>query len=713
MIRNQLTRACKPCSAPSLIEPLESRTHLAVHAFFVGSRLDVFGDATGNRITIGRNPGGAILVNGGTVGIRGARPTAANLRSIRVYGLSGDDDVLLDEANGPLPSAVIIGGPGDDTLVGGAGADMLVGQAGNDALFGGAGGDLLAGGGGDDALTGGADHDVSLGQAGNDTLVWSPGDGSDTDEGGDGTDIVLVNGGSGSELFTAAPNGSRVRFERTDPAPFSLDLGTCERLSLRGNAGDDEFIGNNGLAPLIRLTIDGGVGNDTLLGSDGDDELAGRDGNDFIDGNGGSDLAALGSGDDVFRWDPGDGSDVVEGQNGNDAMVFNGCDLAERIDLSADGNRARLTRDIGGVVMDLNDVERVDLSAFGGADTVVVNDQSPTDLTALNLDLDGAEGTGFGDNAADSVIINGTALDDGVQIASFENRIAIGGLFPFVKITGSEGGHDTLAVNTLGGNDVVDAANLSATNASQLIRLTLNGGAGNDALIGSQGIDTFVWKPGDGSDVIEGGAAQDMLVFNGSDLPETIGVAADGTRTRVSRDLGNVTLDVNDVERVDVNARGGSDSIIVNDLTGTDVAEIRVDLALQPLAGAGDGAPDSVVVNGTAGGDLIPVLGTAGGILVNGAFASGNSLPYFMVIRAVEAADPLRINGGGGDDTIEADTLDTAVTLILDGGAGDDELRGSRFNDILIGGDDDDVLTGGPGVDLLDGGPGNNLLIQD
>ncbi len=43
----------------------------------------------------------------------------------------------------------------------------------------------------------------------------------------------------------------------------------------------------------------------------------------------------LGNGDDVFIWDPGDGSDVVEGQKGFDTMVFNGAAAAEHFDLIA------------------------------------------------------------------------------------------------------------------------------------------------------------------------------------------------------------------------------------------------------------------------------------------------------------------------------------------------------------------------------------------
>ena len=110
--------------------------------------------------------------------------------------------------------------------------------------------------------------------------------------------------------------------------------------------------------------------------------LLGGDGNDFIDGNQGNDAAFLGAGDDVFQWDPGDGSDTVEGQDGTDTMLFNGANIDEIFDVSANGGRVRFTRNIGNIVMDLNDVERIDLNALGGADTVTVNDLSGTDLTA-------------------------------------------------------------------------------------------------------------------------------------------------------------------------------------------------------------------------------------------------------------------------------------------------------------------------------------------
>jgi hypothetical protein len=485
-------------------------------------------------------------------------------------------------------------------------------------------------------------------------------------------------------------------------------------IMITGGGGNDILALDETGGALPAASIFGGTGNDTLTGGSGID---------FVAGEAGSDVAFLGAGDDTFQWNPGDGSDVVEGQGGRDTMVFNGSDQAEKFDISDSGagspfHRIRFTRDVGGITMDLNGVEVIDLNALGGADTVTVNDQTATDLTTLNIDLDSAAGTGFGDNASDSVIVNGTNGNDGLQIASFGTRIAIGGLFPFMNITG-EAGLDTLTVNTLGGNDVVDAANLAATNAAQLITLTENGGAGNDTLIGSQGADTFVWNPGDGSDVVDGGENPDTMIFNGSDLPEKFDLSANGSRVRLTRDLGGITMDLGGVETVTVNALGGADAVTVNDLSGTPVTRVNLDLAGVAGSGVGDGQADSVIVNGRNSADVMPVRGNNGTILVDGGFIGG--LPYFTVIRAVEAADALRVNGNGGDDTIDASTLGVAVTFTADGGAGNDTIFGSPGNDLVIGGagtdtaslgagDDTFVWNPGDGSDVVEGQDGNDLL---
>ena len=234
------------------------------------------------------------------------------------------------------------------------------------------------------ATTRPGDADQMFGEAGNDRMIWNPGDDTDLAEGGDGIDTAEVNGGNGAEMFTVTANGLRVRFDRIDPAPFSIDIGTTENLVLNMNGGDDTFSATGDLAGLnFSVTVDGGTGNDTILGSNGADLLLGGDDNDFIDGQQGSDRAFLGAGDDVFQWDPGDGSDTVEGGDGTDTLLFNGSAGDETFAVSANGGRALFTRNLGNIVMDLNDVESIGVNALGGADRITVNDLTGTDVIAV------------------------------------------------------------------------------------------------------------------------------------------------------------------------------------------------------------------------------------------------------------------------------------------------------------------------------------------
>jgi hypothetical protein len=426
--------------------------------------LTILGDTGGNAITVGRDAAGAIDINGGAVRIHGAPATVDNVDRIVVFGGDGADRIALDEANGPLPDASLHGGAGDDALFGGSGADRLFGDAGADAL------------------TGGAGSDQSRGGAGNDLLIWNPGDGSDLNEGGDGSDAVVVNGGGASEAFTATANGSRVRFDRLSPLPFGLDIGTSERLVVNANGGDDSFATSGDLASLIALDVDGGPGNDQISGGNGNDTLTGGAGDDTVDGNAGADSAALGDGNDTFVWDAGDGSDTVEGQAGQDALVFNGSAAAETLELSANGSRALLVRDVGHVSMDLNGIERVDTNAFAGVDSVTIDDLSGTDVTEADVDLTGGGKTG--DGTADSVIVNATDKTDTAEITGDQHDgVTVSGLDAAVQISGSDGSSDTLTFDALGGDDTVDATGLAAG----VIGLTVNGGAGTDVLSGGPG----------------------------------------------------------------------------------------------------------------------------------------------------------------------------------------------------------------------------------
>ncbi len=702
--------------------------------------LSVIDDGIGNTIVTSRDAAGNILVNGGAVPVEGDRPTVANTGLIQVFGQGGNDTIALDETNGALPAALLFGGAGNDTLIGGSGNDQLFGGAGNDILEGKGGDDLLFGGDGNDTLIGGTGNDQMFGGAGNDLMIWNPGEGTDLMEGGDGTDTAQVNGGNGAEVFTLTANGTRVRFDRISPAPFSLDIGTTENFVLNMNGGDDVFTAGNGLAPLINVTVDGGAGNDAITGGDGNDTLLGGDGNDVITGGRGNDTLLGGSGDDTFIWNPGDGSDKVEGGDGTDTLVFNGANVNENINITANHGRVKFTRDVGNVTMDLNGIEQIDFNARGGADNINVGDLTGTGVTQVAIDLAATPGSGTGDGAADTVTVNGTNGSDNIQVSGTGGSVTVTGLPATVSLAGSEGANDQLIVEGGNGNDVINAAGLAAGG----IGLTIDGGAGNDTITGSQGNDTliggagndvvtggrgndvallgdgndtFIWNPGDGSDLVEGGAGTDTLVFNGSNAPENIDISANGSRARLFRDVGNVTMDLNGIEHIQLATLGSADTVTVNDLTGTDVKQVAIDLSATPSSGQGDAQPDTVIVNGTAGDDHISVVSSGSSIVVNGLAAQ-------VTIKGFDAGtDSLVVNGLGGDDIINASGLHAGqVNLTINGGDGNDTITGSAGNDTVIGGrgndvvnmgagDDTFVWNPGDGSDTVNGGAGNDTLL--
>ena len=459
-------------------------------------------------------------------------------------------------------------------------------------------------------------------------------------------------------------------------AEFSFDRARVTAIVVDARAGNDLVRiddSNGAFTDSIPTTIDGEDGNDTLAGGRGNELLLGGSGNDSIDGNGGNDLALLGPGDDTFVWDPGDGSDTIEGQDGIDTMRFNGANIAEQVDLSANGRRLRFTRDVANITMDTAGVERVDFNALGGADLVTVNDLTGTDVTSVNADL-GA--TGGGDGQPDHVIVNGTNGADQITATGGGGRTSVTGLHAAVNIANTEPANDTLTINALAGADTVDASGLAATSnrlesngGDDADRLTgsdgsdlIDGNRGNDLALLGPGDDTFVWDPGDGSDTIEGQDGIDTMRFNGANIAEQVDLSANGRRLRFTRDVANITMDTAGVERVDFNALGGADLVTVNDLTATDVSAVNVELAGTLGGATGDGQADRVVVNATDGDDAIDVSGDAQVVNVSGL------APTVRIDHPEAANDRLEINTLAGTDTVDSAGLAAgAIQLFVDG----------------------------------------------
>ena len=341
------------------LEALELRRHL--DATLVNGTLNVTGTDAADAFTIN-------LVNDQIVFENGDESPfdADAVTSIVIDALGGNDTITVN-VNRPT---TIRGGAGDDTINGGDGADSVIGQTGADT--------------------------ARLGN-GDDTFQWDPGDGDDVVDGQDGSDTLLFNGSGGDELFTVNPGAApaRVLFTRS-LGNIDMDMGTTEHFVVNALAGNDTLTGGLGLAALIDLRFDAGDGDDSMAGTDAADTFFGGAGNDTVDGNRGNDTANLGDGNDLFIWDPGDGSDVVEGDAGFDTMQFNGSDGAEVMEASANGSRLRFTRDLGNIVMDVNATEKLDVRALGGNDTVTILDLAATATRQV-----------FVDGGADDDILNG------------------------------------------------------------------------------------------------------------------------------------------------------------------------------------------------------------------------------------------------------------------------------------------------------------------
>jgi Ca2+-binding RTX toxin-like protein len=231
-----------------------------------------------------------------------------------------------------------------------------------------------------------------------------------------------------------------------------------------------------------------------------------------------------------------------------------------------------------------------------------------------------------------------------------------------VRIDESNGAFTDRIPTTIAGGDGNDTL-LGGSGAE-----TFLGGSGNDAVDGNggsdaadlgSGDDSFVWDPGDGSDRIEGRDGNDTMVFNGAAAAEQVTLEANGERLTFFRNPGAVTMDTRGVENVDFNALGGADTVTVDDLAGTGVANVRVDLAGALGASAGDAAADRVVVEGTNGDDRIAVTGAAE---VSGLAAT------VAVVHAEGASDGLEVNTLAGSDMVDASKLAAgAIQLVVDG----------------------------------------------
>jgi Ca2+-binding RTX toxin-like protein len=359
---------------------------------------------------------------------------ADGTRTVIVNGGDGNDSITVVAKSTELASSGLSGDGGDDVLTGADSNETLTGGDGNDRLVAGKGDDIMQGG------------------AGNDTLVWNQGDGSDRASGDAGNDASEVNGAPTlGDVFTLDPAaGGSVRLRRTNLGVFTFDALT-ERFEVNGLGGNDSITANDGVGALTLLSVDGGAGVDTIVGSDGPDLILGGEANDVLSGGGGddrivgdrgNDIMNGGTGDDTLVWNNGDATDVANGDDGRDDVEVNGAAAAGDV-FTVQPNGARIKFDRSNLVpfsIDIGSSETTHANGLGGNDTITVGELGAYEVIASGgagedtLTGGGSSETFLGGSGNDAItpgggldVVSADEGDDQVNVRDRTADVARGG----------------------------------------------------------------------------------------------------------------------------------------------------------------------------------------------------------------------------------------------------------------------------------------------
>ncbi len=423
------------------------------------------------------------------------------------------------------------------------------------------------------------------------------------------TTSIIVNGGGGNDVLD-----------------LSGLTGYGGAVTIDGGDGDDSLIGTNG-------TIFG-IGGDTLRGGAGNDTLDGRGGFDDLDGGIGNDSLLGGTGDDTLR--DGSGADTFDGGLGSDRLVavsfFNTFDVTGTNAGTLNGDSFSSVENLtGGIFFDTFNFQplgRIDGNLDGGLGTDTLSYERVTNVS-VNLELGSATDVGGGASFRVSGIENVTG-------GSGNDALTGDGL---ANVLNGGAGNDTL--DGRAGNDTLDGG---------LGNDTLLGGAGNDTLRDSVGIDSF-----------DGGAGSDTLRARDG-VANTFNVTGANAGNLLNPGSGNQTFSGLEI------LVGGNGDDTFNFLTG----------------GLVDGS-----VNGGGGINTLSYQTRLTGVSVN--------------LRVGSATD---IGGGA------AGRVSNIRNVVGGQGPGSNSLEGDARDNTLVGGPGNDVLIGGLGNDVLIGGGGFDLIIQ-
>ncbi len=574
-----------------------------------------------------------------------------------------DDDTIYTGALG----GYALGGFGEDTIYAGGGEDTLEGGSGNDLIFGGFGSAgshrMLDGGEGNDVIRGGGDgNDMLSGGEGNDTIILMPGNGANYASAGFGDDTIYgggggdsIDGGSGNDLIFGGSGGHEMLMGGAGDDEIHVEGdqlafgGLGNDIIMGSDTAGGEYYGDEGSDTIYGgggtgVTLSGGSGSDAIYGGvSGTASLLGGFGDDTIYGGGGDDSIGGGEGNDLIFGGSGGGVDFYSGDAGDD-RIFAGTSSSNLF---------------GGIGNDLIVADEVDLNGV----------PIPGDAGDTGNMVDGGDGndTIIGGGGLNT-LLGGKGADLLAGAANATANSLLGGSGDDTIYGG--GGGDSLGGG--GGNDLIFAGNFTAIGFEQVPDIAkggggsgyvVDGGVGNDTLIGSDGRDDLIG--GDGHDLIVGG--------NGT---------PGGVPGEDSKLIGNKGNDT-------IFGGGGDDSIDGGD--GDDVIfggflQSGLFPGIFPSTGGGNN-----IIEGGGGNDRI-FAGNGNDIIRGGA---GNDLI---------AGGPLELSGG--TNVFEGGTGNDSIY----GGAGDDTIFGDDGNDYIISGGGNETIFVGLGTDIVSGGEGNDSI---
>ena len=519
--------------------------------------------------------------------------------------------------------------------------------------------------------------------------------------------------------------------------------------SLTGLAGSDTLSG--GLGDDF---IDGGVDNDLLNGETGNDTLVGGDGKDTLNG---------GSGDD--KLDGGKGNDKLSGDTGNDTL--NGGAGVDTM-TGGDGNDYYFVDNLKDFISETNKVVTT-----GGNDTiesVLLNYTLPTNVE--NLILGGIEISNGTGNKSDNVITGNLADNYLRGDAGNDKLIGNAGVDTLDGGLGSDvyfmnNTEDTIVEEVDGGElDQVNATvsfNLNSAPNVEALELSgakatdgtgnelnnliqekeggtvvnsLSGMAGDDTLDGAGGDDTL--EGGEGNDILEGGDGTDTAIYN--DLQKNYQITANVDSTGVAQ------LVVKYVGNTDNGAIDEGEDILSNieiiqfsdgsTLSTSDVISGKTDKPIdeKPVDEKPTEKPvDTKPSTSTTSDDAFEIKATTPPADMVFDFDLSLTDGADKVDVSAFTAKAVRLLALGGDDTIQKSNRYDGIVRWIDGGDGNDSIKGGYKADTLLGGTGDDsldstgeyqdymghayydsvknVLSGGTGNDTLYGGRGGDILI--